>query len=201
MSPHSKSEVGAVILAAGESSRLGQPKQLIAFRGKALVCRAVDAACEARCSPVVVVAGSSSEEIRHALGSTRAMIVDNKNWRRGIGNSIRTGVQAVTDKRPDVNAIVLLVCDQPRVDARVIKRLVTLRSKTHKDIIASKYADTLGVPALFSSAFFRELCFLEDWAGAKSIIHKNRDRVAELAFPGGEIDVDTWEQWEKVNRR
>jgi molybdenum cofactor cytidylyltransferase len=96
---------------------------------------------------------------------------------------------------------VLLVCDQPRVDARVIKRLVTLRSKTHKDIIASKYADTLGVPALFSSAFFRELCLLEDCAGAKSIIRKNRDRVAELAFPGGEIDVDTCEQWEKENRR
>jgi len=99
---------------------------------------------------------------------------------------------------PDVDATVLLVCDQPAVDARVIQRLIALGETSGKTIVASSYADTLGVPALFSRSVFQELLSLGDKAGAKSVVLRNGERVASLSFPEGRIDIDTWEDWEKL---
>jgi len=234
MSQHPKSRIGAVILAAGESSRFRQPKQLILFGGKTLIRRMIDAACEAGCSPVVVVVGSQSEKIRRALRSTSAVIVENKDWERGMGGSIRTGVQALikdglSPSRPlgtatkadsllpwrspvfaavrrantgrrSLEAVVLLVCDQPSVDAGAIRSLMALRRKTKKAIIASSYADTLGVPALFDRSCFQELLALDDATGAKPIISRNRERIAEFAFAKGGIDIDTRNDYQQLIR-
>ena len=191
-------KTGALILAAGESSRLGQPKQLIQFRGKSLVRRMVDAAKKARCSPIVVVIGSDREEVERELKAEGAIIVENQNWRLGIGTSIRAGVQVLIDNVPDVEAIVLLVCDQPAVDARAIARLITLREKTKRAIVASRYANTLGVPALFDRSCFQELLALDNATGAKTVILSNRERVAEFPFPKGRIDIDTLDDYEKL---
>src|SRR5205814_3247144 len=131
-------KVAAVILAAGGSSRFGKPKQLIELRGKTLLGRILDAATEANCSPIAVVISDAMIEVRK-LETTNATIVENENWQRGIGTSIRAGVQHVIDHRPDLDAIVLLVCDQPFVDAVRIKQLITLRAQTQKTIVASSY--------------------------------------------------------------
>src|SRR6266480_4704199 len=144
MSP--QSQIAAVILAAGESSRFGQPKQLIQFRGKTLVRRMVDAASEAGCRPILVVVGNSKQvphvhaprspkgearllvdAIIDELKKTGATIVANPNWKCGIGTSIRTGIQHLIDTAPAVEATVLLTCDQPFVDRAVIAGLITLR--------------------------------------------------------------------------
>src|SRR6266513_3778602 len=98
-------KIGAVILAAGESSRFGQPRQLIQFRGKSLLHRIVDAAKKARCSPTVAVIGSDREEVERELKAGGAIIVENENWRLGIGTSIRAGVRVLIDNVPDVEAI------------------------------------------------------------------------------------------------
>jgi len=190
---------GAVILAAGGSSRFGQSKQLLPFRGKTLLRTIINAACEAGCSPVVVVIGSNDEKIHPELAHAKVIEVRNANWQRGIGSSIRSGVQALIDYAPDVAAILLLVCDQPAVNARVIENLIATRETTKKEIVASSYADTVGVPALFDRSLFERLLSLGDEAGAKSIILQNLDRVAQFAFPEGAIDIDTWEDWEKLN--
>jgi molybdenum cofactor cytidylyltransferase len=191
-------KIGAVILAAGGSSRFGQPKQLISFRGKSLLRRVIDTAHEARCSPIVVVIGSYGEKVARELQQTGVTSVENKQWQRGIGSSIRIGVQRLIDNVPGAEAIVLLVCDQPAVNARVVKRLITLHSTTKKKIIASSYADTLGVPALFSRPFFPDLLSLDDSAGAKSIILRNRGCVAQMPFPGGKIDIDGWNDYKSL---
>jgi molybdenum cofactor cytidylyltransferase len=193
-------KVGAVILAAGGSFRFGRPKQLLSFRDKTLVRMMVDAACEAGCSPIVVVIGSDWEKIHPELAHANVIEVQNKNWQRGIGSSIRSGVEALTDHAPDIEAVLLLVCDQPAVDARFIERLIATHEATRKDIVASGYANTLGVPALFARSLFKKLLSLSDEAGAKSIILQNPERVAELAFPEGAIDIDTREDWEKAQR-
>ncbi|MGH7981594.1 MAG: nucleotidyltransferase family protein [Candidatus Udaeobacter sp.] len=198
MSPYSKN-IGAVILAAGGSSRFGQLKQLVPFRGKTLLRRIVDAASAAGCSPVVVVTGSNEEKIDDELQQSDVIKIQNTNWQRGIGSSIRTGVQVVIDRVPSVEAIILLVCDQPLVEADTIQRVITLRKNTNRRIVASSYAGTLGVPALFGRSFFCELLSIDDEAGAKSVILRNGDCVAQLEVPEGEIDVDTWEDWEKLN--
>jgi molybdenum cofactor cytidylyltransferase len=190
MSPHSKT-IGVVIVAAGGSSRLGQPKQLLRFLGKSLVHDIVVAACQAGCSPVIVVIGTDSEKITGELRSTSAVIVENGNWQRGIGSSIRAGVQGLIDYAPEIDAVVLLVCDQPFVNANTIRNLIKLREETKRTIVASRYADTVGVPALFDRSLFGELLSLANEAGAKSIILRNRECVAQLAFPEGAIDIDS----------
>lgn len=213
-------QIAAVILAAGESSRLGQSKQLIEFRGKTLVRRMVDAASEAGCRPILVVVGNrkripqvhaprslSGETRQHEmelfdavsseLKKTDATIVANPNWKCGIGTSIRAGVQHLIDTAPRVDATVLLTCDQPFVNHAVIDGLITLRHETGKPIVAASYAGTLGVPALFDRGYLPELLRLDDSAGAKSIILSNRDQVAEFPFPEGKIDIDTAEDWER----
>jgi molybdenum cofactor cytidylyltransferase len=191
--------IGAVILAAGGSSRFGQPKQLLPFRGKTLIRTIIDAACEAGCSPVVVVIGGNGETIHPEVAHANVLEIRNTNWQRGIGSSIRSGVQALTDHAATVEAILLLVCDQPAVNAPFIERLIATREATKKDIVASSYADTVGVPALFNRSLFKELLSLGDDGGAKSIILRNPERVARLAFPEGSVDVDTWQDWEKLN--
>ena len=203
MSPHSKAQIAAVILAAGGSSRFGRPKQLIQFGGKTLVRRVVEAAREADCSPIIVVIGSDSQKIRRALKSANAVVVENKNWQRGIGSSIRVGVEAlIKEVRPEsrrfMAGVLLLVCDQPLVDANTIRGLITLREKTKKPIVALSYANTLGVPAVFDRSLFQELLSIDDAVGAKSIILQNRASVAEFRFPEGEIDIDSWRDYERL---
>jgi len=192
--------IAAIILAAGESSRLGQPKQLIQFRGKTLLRRTVDAASEAGCQPILVVVRSETElvqAIRSELKNTGATIIGNPNWKGGIGTSIRAGVQDLIEIAPGVEATVLLACDQPFVDRAVIDGLITLHHETRKPIVAASYAGTLGVPALFDRSRLPDLLGLDNSAGAKSIIFSNRDQVAEFAFPEGEIDIDTAEDRER----
>ena len=152
-----------------------------------------------RCSPVVVVIGSNGEKIRPELAHGNVREVRNTKWQRGIGSSIRSGVEALTGHAPDLEALVLLVCDQPAVNARVIEGLIAMHETTKKEIVASNYADTVGVPALFNRSFFERLLSLGDEAGAKSIILQNPERVAQFTFPEGAIDIDTWEDWEKLN--
>jgi molybdenum cofactor cytidylyltransferase len=189
---------GAVILAAGGSSRFGQPKQLLPFRDKTLLRTIINAACEAGCSPVVVVIGSNGEKIHGELTQANVVEVGNANWQRGIGSSIRSGVQALIDHAPDVEATLLLVCDQPAVNARLLERMIATHVATKKEIVASSYTDTVGVPALFDHSLFEELLALGDGSGAKSIILQNPERVAQFAFPEGAIDIDTREDWEKL---
>lgn len=160
----------------------------------------IDAASGAGCSPVVVVIRSEDEKLYRELNHAGVVIAQNRQWSRGIGSSIRCGIQCLSHSSPDVEATVLLVCDQSGVDARLIQRLVSLRDTSGKTIVASSYAGTLGVPVLFSRSVFQELLSLDDKAGAKSIVLRNRERVAPLSFPEGEIDIDTWEDWEKIDR-
>ena len=189
--------VAALILAAGESSRFGKPKQLVQFGGKSLLRRIVDEAKDADCAPVLVVAGSDKEKVAAELRGVNARVVENENWESGIGSSIRAGMYAL-DLEQNVDAVVLLVCDQPMVDANAIEQLIALQKQTAKPIVASSYAGTLGVPALFDRSCFTELIALDDTSGAKAIILRDQSRVAEFLFPEGEIDIDTPSDYSKL---
>jgi len=199
--------VGAVILAAGGSSRLGQPKQLLIFRGETLVGRAVQAA--AGCEPILVVVGENREAIKRALDirdsrisscsrlelGARPAIIENGEWRRGVGTSIRRGLEQLPNF---VEAAVLLTCDQPYLDASIVSQLIAAQAETGKPIVASSYADTLGVPALFDRSYFDALLALADDSGAKSLIAARPDDVAAISFEKGAIDIDTPEDFQRL---
>jgi molybdenum cofactor cytidylyltransferase len=183
--------VGAIVLAAGGSSRFGQAKQLLAFQGESLVRRAVRSAVDGGCVSVSVVVGDAPDRIETELRETPAFIVENGEWQRGLGTSIRCGLRHQLKSWPELGGVLLLVCDQPFVDAGVIKSLVTQWENSRKVIVACRYANTLGVPALFDRACFEDLLALSDKSGAKALIESHNGGVASVEFEKGAIDIDT----------
>jgi molybdenum cofactor cytidylyltransferase len=190
------SRIAAVILAAGASSRFGQPKQLICYRGRTLLELAIDASRS--CAPQLVVLGRDDSQITDQTEKSGAIPLANPDWSRGIGTSIRAGVRAAIDRDPALPAILLMVCDQPFVSATVIEELIAHWKSSSRPIAASRYAGTLGVPAVFDRACFPLLLQLPDEAGAKSIILAEPERVAEFVFAEGAIDIDTPQDWDRV---
>ena len=190
--------IGAVILAAGASARLGQPKQLLTFRGETFVQRAVRAAAEGGCEPVIVVAGQLGQAIRLGIerSDSAVTVVENPEWQKGIGTSIRRGVEQLGQS---VEAVVLLTCDQPFVDASIIVRLIAEREKTGKPIAACRYADTIGVPALFDRSLFDALRSLLDGSGAKSLIETDPANTVSIEFAQAAIDIDTPQDLERLS--
>lgn len=122
--------------------------------------------------------------------------VRNEQWREGIGSSIRIGVEHVV--ATDADHTILLACDQPEVDAAVLNEIKQLRLTSGKPIVASAYAQTLGIPALFDRAHFDGLSRLKDDHGAKGIILADREVVAEFPFAAGAIDIDTPADYERL---
>ena len=183
--------VGAIILAAGGSGRFGRPKQLLPFQGESLVRRAVRAATEACGAGVIVVAGDTYALVEAELCESAAVVVENREWQRGLGTSVRCGLQHLIASTPELDAVVLLACDQPFVDARTIAALLAEQTTSGKAIVASSYANTLGIPALFGRSCFEALLALPEDSGAKALIESRPDDVAQIEFEQGAIDIDT----------
>ena len=116
--------VAAVVLAAGPSKRMGRPKQLLEFRGEALLKRAASSAVEAGCHPVVVVTGAHADASRRVLGELDVIEAKNEQWKLGISSSVRVGIEAVIAAAPGVDGIVLMLCDQPFVTREIIAGLI-----------------------------------------------------------------------------
>jgi molybdenum cofactor cytidylyltransferase len=183
--------VSAVILAAGPSTRMGRPKQLLQFGGETMLRRAASVAIEVGCRPVVVVTGANATASRGALRGLDVREAENQQWESGISSSVRVGIEAVITANPGTAAAVLMLCDQPFVTREIIAQLVAAYRETGRSIVASRYGGSYGVPALFGKAHFAELTTLEGAAGAKQIIQKHLPKVHLLPFPEGEIDIDT----------
>ena len=190
--------VGALILAAGGSGRFGRPKQLLIFRGESLVRRAARAATDARCAQVAVVVGDSGAAIKEDLRGSPAAIVPNPDWRRGLGTSIRCGLESLLASGPDLDAVVVVACDQPFLESTTIAALIAKQEKSGKPIVAASYAGTLGVPALFDRSCFGALLALPDDSGAKALIESRPNDVASIEFEKGAMDVDTPADFERL---
>lgn len=182
--------IAAVVLAAGESARLGQPKQLIGWQGQSLVRHAVECAADGGCEPVFVVLGAHAEKLRFELSATSARPVPNPRWQEGLGSSVSAGVRAVEEQSPEASAVVLLVCDQPRITPGLIRRLCRRRAEAGARLVACAYAGTVGVPALFDRDFFPDLAGLSGPVGARSLLRRHADEVLQIPWPEGALDLD-----------
>jgi molybdenum cofactor cytidylyltransferase len=192
--------VAAVVLAAGGSIRFGKPKQLAIFQGEPLVRRIVTAAKDAGCAPLVVVVGASAGQITPVLAGLPVSIIEHPNWSNGLGSSIAVGVMHAASITPDLDAAILLACDQPFVNAVMLRQLIQMHRENKKPIVASAYAETLGVPALFDRSCFGDLLQLTGDSGAKGIILARANDVAPFDFPAAAVDVDTAADYEKLNQ-
>jgi molybdenum cofactor cytidylyltransferase len=168
----------AIVLAAGASTRLGEPKQLVVLGGETLLERAVRVARDAGCAPIVVVLGANSEQIRERSNLGDAVVALNELWSEGMATSIHVGIEAA--KASD--GVVLMTCDQPAATAGHLRKLTG-----SNEITASAYAGRRGVPAYFPAGSFAALMQLRGDAGARELL---RD-AASIELPYGELDVDT----------
>ncbi len=191
-------QTAAVILAAGASTRLGEPKQLVRLGGETLLERAVRVAREAGCAPVVVVLGAEAERIRAGCELDDAVVAINHQWREGMATSIltglravRVGIGAVSDGDAVAGGVVLMTCDQPAVTAEHLRALMATG-----EVTASEYAGRRGVPAYFPSTSFAALEELTGDAGARELLRGART----VELPGGELDVDTPEALDETRR-
>jgi molybdenum cofactor cytidylyltransferase len=191
-------QCGIVILAAGQSKRLGQPKQLLPFGGTALVVRVADAACRIKLYPVLVVLGAHAEKIQPYLNMPGLKVVVNEEWEEGMASSIRKGLAAMDQFYPHLDGIMFLVCDQPHLDHQLIRDLIQLQDETGKPVAACNYAGKLGTPALFHKTLFQELMQLKGDAGARKLLEEMKDDVAMINFEQGSIDIDTLEDYENL---
>jgi molybdenum cofactor cytidylyltransferase len=178
--------VAAVILAAGASTRLGEPKQLAMLGGERLLERAVRVAVEAGCAPVVVVLGAQAERILAECDFEAAQIVINEAWSEGMASSIRAGIAAIAGV---CDAAVVMTCDQPAVTPDHLRKLAAACAGSSA---ASAYAGRKGVPACFAAGHFPELNGLKGETGARSLLESAQAVDLEL----GELDIDTVESLE-----
>ncbi len=184
--------VGAVVLAAGASTRLGRPKQLVLHDGEPLVRRAAQLAHEAGASPVVVVLGARAPEVRAALdGLPDLIVVDHEAWAEGMASSLAAGVRALA-ARDDVDGALLAPCDQPRVGAAELAALLA-RFAAGASLVAAEYAGTVGAPAVVARAHFGALLALRGDRGAGGWLRALGDAVARVPLPAAAFDVDTAE--------
>ncbi len=183
----SEPDLFAVVLAAGQSRRLGQPKQLVSFRGQRLIERAVSRAAGAvGWAQVCVVLGAHADSMRPWLDPRIGQIVHNADWADGMGSSIREGVAAIARQ---AGAAMIMLVDQPLVDLQPL--LSTWNDDGAGRIVATRYAGgNTGVPAIFPAAYFSALRGLDGETGARDLLREHRDAVCPVLLAGADIDVD-----------
>lgn len=179
-------------MAAGSSSRLGQPKQLLPFKGSTLIAHSI-AVAKAFSTSCFLVLGSNFELIKKNIDSQQLNIIKHKNWEHGLGSSISFGLKNLLIEQSDIENVILMLCDQPFVSAELLNKLQLAQLNEGKSIVACSYYNSYGVPAIFNKKHFEELLALSGEVGAKNIISNNIDNVQFVEFPKGDIDIDTTE--------
>jgi molybdenum cofactor cytidylyltransferase len=190
-SPSPVFRVGAVILAAGASTRMGTPKQLLELDDKPLLVRVVEAALSAPVWPVVVVLGANAERIRPFLARFPVLVTENSAWQEGMAASIRAGVTTLQQFSRHLDAALIALCDQPAFSAATISQLIETQRATGRGIVAARYAGRNGAPALFLRQYFPELTALTGEEGARALLNGDAGRVAPVELPELAVDLDT----------
>ncbi len=192
MSFQQNTSIPAILLAAGQSSRMGQPKQLLPFQQTTLLGHAAEQALAAGLSPVVVVLGAYAAQCEAVLTHLPVERVLHAQWEQGMGSSLKAGLRHLLRLLPaPPPAVVAMVCDQPALQTSHLQALVRRWQATHPPLVASRYGEVRGVPMLLAAELFEEVYTLDDHTGAKPLIQKYAERLAEVFFAEGTHDVDT----------
>lgn len=191
-------KVDAIILAAGSSSRMGHPKQLLKVNDETLLIRTIKTVAAAGLSniEITVVLGSNYEQHRDIVSPLKINIQHNIDWANGMGSSLKYGLKSIVAQKPA--GVLILVCDQPLLTSEHIQKLIQQFHVSPQSIVASHYNNTDGVPAIFPSTLFEQLLTIGDDQGAKKVLQQNRQNLISVDFPDGAIDLDTPEDYDKL---
>jgi len=203
--PHADSlPVPAILLAAGASTRLGQPKQLLrlsAFGGETLLDRAVALAQASGAAPIFVILGAHAQEIHLGCELLDCILVHNEAWEEGMASSLRVGIAAVLENTPAASGVMVMVCDQPGLSAEHLRSLLDVHQEDSNRVTASRYAGRMGVPAIFPRGMFPALLELQGDQGARTLLQQSGTVVHTIAFPEGELDLDSPEDLQRLEAR
>lgn len=194
------SNIGIIILAAGSASRMGTPKQLLKIKNQTLLERVIGTAINSSIGEVCVVLGANSSLIEHHLAEVhdKIHIITNKNWQQGMSSSIQAGLRFfLKNKGRGMEGMLVLLADQPLISVSLLSSFYTTFLINKEAIITATYAGTLGVPTLYSAAFFEDILILKSHQGAKKVIYNNIDKVIKIDFPNGAVDLDTLEDYQR----
>ena len=181
----------ALVLAAGASSRMGKPKQLLLYQGEPLLRRTVRFALAAGASPVLVVVGADAGPCRAALFALAATVLENPEYLHGMGSSLRLGMAAVASLEPEPARVLLMVCDQPLLRPEHLRAL--LEAQTPDGIAAAQYNGRLGTPAVFGREHFPALAAVTGDQGARSLLRSLP--ATPVPMPEAAVDIDTPEDF------
>ncbi|MDE3838905.1 nucleotidyltransferase family protein [Bacillus methanolicus] len=190
-------DIGAVILAAGMSKRMGQPKQFLNLHGKPLFRYSVETAVHSGLRPVVVVSGEHTELVKEYIRDLPAMVIHNPNFAQGMSSSLKVGVKAIRDQ---VSACFVFLADQPFIPVSVVDRLrevFDVAKSKNMNIIRPRYGSVPGHPVLFAAKIFPELIRIEGDRGAQQVIRQHLTELAYVDFDHSlwGVDIDTPEDW------
>ncbi|MEQ1643194.1 MAG: nucleotidyltransferase family protein [Pyrinomonadaceae bacterium] len=198
MTENSKGKIGGLLLAAGGSSRLGRPKQLVKYQGKTLIRRAAETLVDASCDPIVVVLGAEIDGSTSEIADLPVQIYINQDWETGMSSSIRTGLKELLKIEPDLAAVIVTLCDQPYILSSILATYITRFDADRTEIIAAQYEEIKGVPALFPRIMFEALLKLVGDKGAGDLIRSSKN-VLLIDLAEAVLDIDTLEDLNKLS--
>jgi molybdenum cofactor cytidylyltransferase len=184
-----KLKIGGLLLAAGGSSRMGRPKQLVEFEGTSLIRIAARALTASGCNPLVAVVGAEIDRSTREIEDLPLQITVNDEWQSGISTSLRSGVRSLLVIDADLDGILITLCDQPLVNGGHLAEMLQRFGRTDAHVVAARYDGRPGVPALFSAKFFDRLMLLNGDQGARQLI-RDSDDVECLDLPEAAADID-----------
>jgi molybdenum cofactor cytidylyltransferase len=200
--------IAAIILAAGESSRMGSPKALLTYPlagggETSFAEHLVDVFDRSGAEPILIVLGHEADRIRGALDWQRACPIDNPRYREGMLSSIRAGVAALED--PEVEGALVCPVDHPGASPDVARALIRSFERRRSPIVLPVAAGRRGHPVLFSRSVFGELLSAPDGVGARQVVWDHESDLLEVAVsqPGVRVDLDTpaeYERWLREQR-
>jgi molybdenum cofactor cytidylyltransferase len=179
-----------LLLAAGSSSRMGKPKQLLSVGGRSLIRGAVDAAIDSGIGTVIVVLGANADKIQPALAGLPVHTVVNDDWKEGMGSSVRSGMAKLDALLNQPQGVIIALADQPGFSAGHVIRLLETHRGTGKSIVASRYAERLSPPVFFTPGYFAALRTLQGDSGARALLQAHSPEVG-FVEAGDLGDLDT----------
>lgn len=198
----SASNISIAILAAGTSSRMGSPKQLLLWRDDILVVHAIKTALNTKTNEVIVVLGANYDAIAEEIKHFPVIILNNKQWELGLGASIACASKYVESQSIKPDGLLVMLADQPLVSTEYLNDMIEVFVPQTNQIVATAYDDQkFGVPVLFDGCYIKQLLVLNDDSGAKQILKTNESLVKVLKLSVKNVDLDTKEDYEKLRKK
>ncbi len=190
--------VALMILAAGGSTRMGRPKQLLEWKGTSLVGHAVNTAAASMADQILLILGSDAETVKEQLPALDIDLLYNPEWQSGLGTSISAGMKHFLSLNKTPDAVIIMLCDQPLIDANHLDHLIHGWVGNDKKIAVTAYKKGIGVPAVFSREFYPQLASMEGEHGARDLLRQNANDCLVIDAGIKIMDIDTAGDYDRL---